>query len=145
MPTFFGRQGRTAVSYQKGPQAIRTFGPQSVRVADQDFAISGITRTGAGAALGNCEVELFNTETDTIENRLNSDVDGAYRCFVTPAVSKYAVAYLAGAPDRAGTTKNTIVGGDVVSIYLRDPTVADSAGAAVFRPVGSAVVRRIGR
>ena len=93
--------------------------------------------------MGGCQVELFGTSTDTIENRCVSDVGGAYRLFVTPAVAKYAVAYLAGAPDKAGTTKNTIVGGNTVSIYLRDPTAADAGGAAVFRPVGSPVVRRV--
>lgn len=108
------------------------------------LTISGFTLTGAGAALGTCVVQLFRTATDALVEESTSDGSGVFS-FNPVGLGQlyYVVAYKAGTPDRAGTTKNIIAGADSVNIYLRDPTTADSGGAAVFRPIGSPIVRRL--
>lgn len=77
-------------------------------VTDKAYKISGVTRDSTGAALGNCQVQLFYTPTDTLVNEVTSDASGNYSFRVGPNIACYAVAYLAGSPDRAGTTVNTL-------------------------------------
>jgi len=73
------------------------------------YAISGVTKDSAGAALGDCEVHLFYTVTDNIVGVIRSDANGNYQFLVGPSLSCYAVAYKVGSPDVAGTTVNTLV------------------------------------
>ena len=75
------------------------------------FAISGITKSSAGAVLGNCSLELFETATNRFMEAAVSNGDGVY-FFKSPLRTKnyYVVAYKAGSPDVAGTTVNTLVG-----------------------------------
>lgn len=75
-------------------------------------SITGITRDSAGAVLGNCVVELFETATDFRLQRVTSDANGIFT-FTAAKFSPsthYIVAYKAGSPDVAGTTLNTLTG-----------------------------------
>jgi hypothetical protein len=73
--------------------------------------ISGYTRNATGAILPNCDVHLFRTVDDAEIDQTTSDAAGYYEFRTAIPVERYyAVAYLAGAPDVAGTTVNTLVG-----------------------------------
>jgi len=135
--------------------------------ASNIFTISGQTVTGAGAALGNCRVVVYETgrmavtatpprkfwsagnpneaeweSPSPVVAEAISDGSGNFTITVPMNVAYQLTGYLTGSPDLAGITKNTVVPG-TVNIYLRDPTTPDAAGSAVFRPVGSPVVRRV--
>ena len=74
------------------------------------FSISGVTRDGAGAALGNCLVHLFQTSFDIEVAETVSDGSGAFSFSIgNNAGFFYIVAYKAGSPDVSGTTLNTLV------------------------------------
>jgi hypothetical protein len=72
------------------------------------FRLTGTTRDSSGAPLGNCKVSLF-TKGDVEIAETRSDGAGAFT-FTTNQNSGtyYLVAYLAGSPDVAGTTANTL-------------------------------------
>jgi len=73
--------------------------------------LSGITRDSTGAALGNVTVQVFETATDRYITEVISDANGVYVIPVGIGTGPYyLVAYIAGAPDRGGTTVNTLVG-----------------------------------
>ena len=75
------------------------------------WTISGQTRDSAGAVLGNCVAQLFDTVTDAYLGEVTSNADGYYYLKTTTrSATHYVVAYKAGAPDVAGTTINTLVG-----------------------------------
>jgi hypothetical protein len=76
------------------------------------FRLTGTTRDSAGAALGNCVVDWFNTADDRLLGTTTSDANGLFefRSAGQPPNAYYLVAYLAGSPDVAGTTVNTLVG-----------------------------------
>jgi hypothetical protein len=95
--------------------------------------IGGNTLTGAGAALGGCSVELYRVIDDARVDATTSDGAGVFNFSpVSPGLLYYAVAYLSGSPDRAGTTRNILAGNASVSIYLRDPTAPDSGGSNTY-------------
>jgi hypothetical protein len=73
--------------------------------------ISGVTKDGTGAILPGCSVDLLRTVDDLLMERTTSDGSGNYS-FVTVGVGEqyYVVAYLAGSPDVAGTTRNDLIG-----------------------------------
>lgn len=75
----------------------------------QFWIISGITRDSAGAALGNCAVNLFQTEGNLFVASTVSDASGNYS-FSVPGNSStsFIVSYKAGSPDVSGTTLNTL-------------------------------------
>ena len=93
-----------------GPQSIRMKQPISPMRSPQTFTIAGVTRNANGSALGNCALVLFRAADDSIAARGNSDANGQYSMGASSQVTHYAVAYLPGSPDIAGTTVNTIVG-----------------------------------
>lgn len=88
------------------------------------YRIFGVTKDSAGAALGNCEVEVYETVSGAIRGTTVSDAAGNYTFDVTgngvvaPSdgeaatvpLTFYVVAYKTGAPDVAGTTVNTLIG-----------------------------------
>lgn len=74
------------------------------------FIISGITKDSSGSVLGSCTVTLFRTIDGLLVDQVISDAStGAYQ-FSSASASYlyYIVAYLAGSPDVAGTTVNTL-------------------------------------
>ena len=75
------------------------------------FIISGTTRDGAGAPLGECAVRLFDATTHVLAQSTTSDGNGAYSFTVTDSTTThYIVAYKAGATDVFGTCANTVTG-----------------------------------
>jgi hypothetical protein len=75
--------------------------------------VSGVTRDSSGAVLGNCVVELYETASDIALFKTTSDAStGAFTftCARFSPATHYLVAYLAGSPDTAGTSVNTLVG-----------------------------------
>lgn len=87
--------------------AVQTgFGP----IFPYPYDIMGRTLDAGGAVLGNCEVQLFRTEDDSYVSSTTSDVSGNYAIPASNQLTHYLVAYLAGSPDVAGTTVNTLTG-----------------------------------
>lgn len=114
----------------------------------QSFTLNGTTVDGSGAALANCRVIAYQSGwiyvaqgTETIAETV-SDGSGAFSLTLRN-IDYQLVAYKAGTPDKAGITRNDVTPLIAPTIYLRDPTVADAASSAAYRPIGSPVVRRI--
>lgn len=78
------------------------------------WRVSGTTKNSAGTAIGSCIVDLFCTTDDAKVDSTISDttIVGAFSFSVGLSLAYYAVAYLAGSPDVAGTTVNTLVGAE---------------------------------
>ena len=76
------------------------------------YHISGMTLDASSNPLANCVVKLYTTQGDVEGPTTTSDGGGNYSFIVTAPVGTtfYVVAYLAGSPDVAGTTINTLVG-----------------------------------
>jgi len=70
-----------------------------------------VTRDAACTPLPFCTVHLFRTSDDVEVAQQVSDAAGNFdfTLFDDGTVQYYIVAYLAGAPDVAGTTLNTLV------------------------------------
>ena len=76
----------------------------------QSVTISGITKDSAGAVLGACNVDLFDTDTDTLQGRGTSDATtGAYSFSAGAGRTYYVRAWKLGAPDLSGTTVDITV------------------------------------
>jgi len=71
-------------------------------------ALSGVTKDASGVALGGCTVDMFVTGTDAFIASTVSDGSGNFTLLPPASGPYYLVAYLAGAPDVAGTTVNTL-------------------------------------
>lgn len=95
------------------------------------WTISGITRDSTGAVLGGCTVELFYTATDVkFSSTVSNSTTGVYT-FQLPTNNLgmfYAVAYLAGSPDVAGTTMNTLE----VQSAIAPTVVVDDVSVVVY-------------
>jgi hypothetical protein len=76
------------------------------------FQISGVTRDKtSSAAIPGCTIDLFQTINDQKVATTISDGSGNFSFWVGDSVSNYyAVAYLSGSPDKAGTTVNLLKG-----------------------------------
>lgn len=83
------------------------------------YRITGVTKNSANAVLPGCTVEIYETVPNSSEPRGQlrgttvSDANGYYSLEVTSNASGLTFkvdAYLAGSPDVAGTTVNTLVG-----------------------------------
>lgn len=73
------------------------------------FGFVGITRDSTGGALGGCTVKLYRERDDFAVETTVSDANGNYRLTTASTIETYYVRwYLAGSPDRAGTSKNTL-------------------------------------
>lgn len=130
------------------------------------FTISGTTYTGAGVALANCRVVVYETGRIAVDSGIQraspsagnpfenswasespvvgetvSDGSGNFSITVPMNVAYQLTGYKSGTPV-AGITADTVTPG-TVNIYLRDPTALDPAGGASYRPVGSPIVRRL--
>lgn len=69
-----------------------------------------LTKDSTGTPLPACVVKAFATPTDAEVDQAVSDSSAAYEISVYTDAQHYVVAYLAGSPDRAGTTVNTLTG-----------------------------------
>lgn len=78
----------------------------------QCYLISGVTRDSAGNPLGGCSVQVFETVSNLFRGATISDGSGNYQIEVSGdlGITFRVDAYLAGSPDKAGTSVNSIVG-----------------------------------
>jgi hypothetical protein len=110
MPGYAGARGRppaVAAPGQAVPPGQRFHGVAS---GQANTAVVGVTRDGStGSAVGAVTVEMFLTATNLLIAKTISDGSGNYR-FDNPGSGPFfLVAYLAGSPDKAGTTVNTLI------------------------------------
>jgi len=114
MPTFSARWQEQGVPVTQGPGrgAMNGFNGIGLKPPQQQWTIAGVTRDANGAALPSCNMELFFTLTDVAAIRfyVSDAVTGAFKFYVAPNFTYYAVAYKAGSPDVAGTGLNTLTG-----------------------------------
>ena len=73
--------------------------------------IKGLAVDTSDAPLSGVNLQAFRTSDDAFAGyEVQSRTDGSYDLPTNfPGVNHYVVAYLAGSPDRAGTTVNTLV------------------------------------
>lgn len=73
--------------------------------------LKGLAVDTSDAPLSGVNLQAFRTSDDTFAGyEVQSREDGSYDLATNfPGVNHYIVAYLAGSPDRAGTTVNTLV------------------------------------
>jgi hypothetical protein len=73
--------------------------------------IKGQTVDPSDVALSGVVIQGFRTSDDSFAGyEVQSRTDGSYDLPTNfPGVNHYIVAYLAGSPDRAGTTANTLI------------------------------------
>ena len=72
--------------------------------------IMGTTKDASSVPIGGAIVQSFVTSTDAYVSETTSDDNGRYESPTTNVgVAHYLVAYIAGSPDRAGTTVNTLI------------------------------------
>lgn len=90
---------------------VRSFADGTAPIFEErNYTITGVTKNSSGAALGSVTVKLFNQATDILVASTISDASGNYSFIVDKTQLYYEVAYLAGSPDVAGTTVNTLAG-----------------------------------
>lgn len=92
-------------------EGVGPFVPAMLSIIPKYFSITGITKNSAGAVLPFCTVDLYRTSIKTRIDTVVSDANGAFE-FRTASADDYhyEVGYLAGSPDVAGTTVNTLRG-----------------------------------
>jgi len=101
-----------------GPRMLRTkqglvprMSRRFIRMPSRAQIISGITRDSSGLPLAAVTVKLYRVSDNIMREVVVSDVNGAYIfSAINDSQAYYAVAYMANAPDVAGTTVNTLVG-----------------------------------
>ena len=72
--------------------------------------VTGVTRDSSSAPLAGVTVSMFLTSTNAPMGQTISDGSGNYSfTLYSPPGPFYIIAYLAGSPDVAGTTVNTLV------------------------------------
>ncbi len=74
-----------------------------------NMVLSGTSRDNTGAALGNCRVMIFGTGDKRFILETQSDGSGNWSVSMLVGGPFFLVEYLAGSPDRAGTSVNTLV------------------------------------
>lgn len=72
--------------------------------------IQGRTKDASGNIIGGVTVQGFRTQNDQFVRETLSDSNGVYQLGTEyPGEAHYLVAYVPGAPDRGGTTVNTLI------------------------------------
>ena len=69
--------------------------------------IIGVSRDATGAALGNCVVNVFTTNSNVLAASTISDGSGNWTAYPNQPGPYYFVEYKAGSPDVFGTSPNT--------------------------------------
>lgn len=103
-----GQPNLTDTVYRAFPRPVHELRPYPPTY----FRITGITRDTNSAILGNCVVDWFDSVTKTLIGTTTSDANGLFefRSAGQPPNAYYLRCYLAGNPDVAGTTVNTLTG-----------------------------------
>jgi hypothetical protein len=110
MPISSGAIGRGSMIFAPPLHTLRAMAIRSPQLSTKVMLFNGVTRDGNGNPLGGVTVKLFNTINDVKVAQTVSDGSGNWS-IAPPNVSGtfFVVEYLAGAPDRAGTSVNTLV------------------------------------
>jgi hypothetical protein len=108
MPGIFRTGSGLGVPETPMPGQIVDFGRSPVVPTPPNKVLSGVTRDASSNPLGFCTVKLFNTATDVLSQQTTSDASGNYSFVCDGTQTWYIVTYLAGSPDLAGTTINTL-------------------------------------
>lgn len=72
------------------------------------YYVRGTVKDSVGNVVGGATVQLFVTSTDKFVAEGQTNSNGSYEVPTPSAVAHYAVAYVTGSPDRAGSTVNTL-------------------------------------
>ena len=109
------------------------------------YVLSGVCRNISDVPVAGAIVKVFDTATDTLQVTVTSNGAGAYSAPVVIPGPFYAVGYLNGVPDIAGTTVNTLMasivggggaGGTPLGLLLVITTSSGGVGAGSGSPVG---------
>jgi lysophospholipase L1-like esterase len=123
----------------RGPHPMLDMYVPSSKMAK--YTISGVTRNSAGVALAGCVVEVFETASGLLRAVTTSDGGGNYSVDITSSetgLTFFVNAYLkgGGAPDLAGTSVNTLIGGPTIAprlwAYVGDSVTAGTGSTAPF-------------
>jgi hypothetical protein len=98
------------VPNRAGPFGFTNLNETDPYFPERNYLVTGVTQDLNGNPLGGCTVKLFNTANDTVSQQVVSDGSGNYSFIVDKTLKWYIVSYLAGSPDVAGTTVNTLAG-----------------------------------
>lgn len=105
--------------------------------SSQAFTLVGITKTGAGVALGNCRVIAYQSGWRTVQDapviiaETISDGSGNFTMNLRN-IDYQLTAYKEGSPDLAGITRQDVVPTVVTTVYLNNPTTTASGGTRVY-------------
>lgn len=111
-PGVLGMPGRVRALGDAGRQFEHSFGKvrfRSPRLSVSSVFITGVTRDSSGTPLAGATVQLFRSWDDVYIGETISDGSGNFSVRASGSGTFYIVAYLAGAPDLAGTTVNTLI------------------------------------
>jgi hypothetical protein len=104
----------------------------------QSFTLVGLTKTGAGVALGGCRVIALQAGWRYVDNapvviaETTSDGSGNFTLNLRN-IDYQLTAYKEGSPDVAGITRQDVVPTVVTTVHLRNPTTVDSGGGGGTR------------
>ncbi len=74
------------------------------------YTLSGVTRNAHGATLASVTVDVFDEASETFLGTSVSDSGGNYSVTLSASsTGVFAVGYLSGTPDVAGTTLNNLI------------------------------------
>jgi hypothetical protein len=105
---------------------------QSLPVSYQVFTLSGVTVNALGVPVPGCRVIAYQSGLRYVSGapiiaETISDGAGAFSMLLRN-IDYQLTAYIAGAPDRAGITRQDVTPVVSTTIYMSDPTVAPSGG-----------------
>ena len=85
--------------------------PGNLPLPTKTWVLQGVSRDKNGSILPNCTMLLFRASDNKFIDSQISDGSGNYSfTTVGPAENYFVNEYLAGSPDVAGTTVNTLIG-----------------------------------
>jgi len=119
------------------------------QVSYQVFTLTGTTVNGTGVPVANARVIAYQSGWRYVDAGTKiiaetvSDGSGNFTMLLRN-IDYQLVAYKEGSPDLGGVTRQDVTPVVAQTIYMRDPTAPDGpSGSAVYRPIGSPIVRRI--
>lgn len=87
------------------------FGPWSLGLSGHrsPYFLTGICKDASDNVIGGATVQAFITSTDAYAGEAITDDRGVYQVGLDTNVAHYLVAYYPGAPDKAGSSVNTLI------------------------------------
>lgn len=97
--------------FEQVPQPLMRHQLRPTRRGDSSYAIAGVTRDSVGTALPDCDVLVFEQQTNILLDKTRSDGSGNYSVKVPNDTNLYyVVSFLEGAPDVHGVTDRDVRG-----------------------------------